>query len=515
MPSLEPIPAPQPLLVDPGRAAELRAGSGDWPSWDLTSRQLCDLELLANGTFTPLDGYLQHADHEKVLEMGRLLDGTVWPVPLSLAVDARTAASLADGDRLALRDPEGTMLAVLTVRSLWLPDDGDGDTVLLGGPVEAVQLPNQYDFLPLRRTPEQNRATVAEGGWARVLAVTTSQPLLGADLGELRGHVTSMGARVLVQAVVGDVPGATLDRFALTRVLQVGLQDLLPDTAWVLSLVPLAVREDPAQQAVLEALVARANGATHVWGPTDPTAAQALAEHSDELGLTVVPRSPSSGSAATVTVEQVHDRLARGLEIPSGVAPPAVLAELRSSLPPRHERGLTVFFTGFSGSGKSTIANVVATRLRELGGRKVTLLDGDLVRRHLSSELGFSREHRNLNVLRIGYVASEITKHGGIAVCAPIAPYDAIRKQNRAAIEATGGGYVLIHVATPLEVCEARDRKGLYARARNGEIPEFTGISDPYEDPDDADLRIDTTDITPEDAADQVIDHLRTHGWLP
>ena len=506
-------PASEGLLVDADRAAELKEASHDWPSWTLTPRQLCDLELLATGAFRPLTGFLTEADHAAVVQDMRLSDGTLWPVAVTLDVDPRFAADLAPGDRIALRDPEGTMLATLTLESRFTPGDQSAEPpTCLGGPVEALQLPNQYDFPHLRRTPTQARGEAHAGRWARVLAAPTWQPLLGADIGELRRHVNTMGARILVLAEVGEVPHGALDRFALTRTLQAAMAEL-PEAASTVSLVPLAVREDAGRHALIEALVAKAHGATHVWGPADPDAAALVERHADEIGVTVVPRPPAR-PGITITVDEIHRRLAEGRDIPDGVAPAGVLDELRRALPPRHARGLTVFFTGLSGSGKSTVANIVAHRLLEDGSRTVTLLDGDLVRQHLSSELGFSREDRNTNVLRIGYVASEITKHGGIAVCAPIAPYDAIRRENRQMIESTGGGYVLVHVATPLEVCEARDRKGLYAKARAGVIPEFTGISDPYEEPADADLTIDTTDITPEQAAALVLDHLRETGWL-
>lgn len=505
------------LVVDASRAAELKEASQDWASWTLTPRQLCDLELLADGTFAPLTGFLGEADHDAVVRGHRLADGTLWPVPLSLEVDREFARGLEQGDRIALRDPEGTMLAAMTVTSRFQPDgaegaDGDADTMLLGGPVEAVQTPNQYDFPHLRRTPAQSRGEAREGRWARILAAPTWQPLLGADVGELKRAVNTMGARVQVMAQVGENPHGALDRFSLVRTLQAAVADI-GDASAGITLVPIAVREDAGRQALLDALVAKAHGATHVWGPSDPGAAELLRQAADEIGVTVVDRPPPR-SGITVTVDDLHARIARGDTIPDGVAPRPVLEELRRAMPPRHQRGFTVFFTGLSGSGKSTVANVVAHRLLEDGSRTVTLLDGDLVRRHLSSELGFGREDRNTNVLRIGWVASEITRHGGIAVCAPIAPYDEIRRENRRMIEATGGGYVLVHVATPLEVCEARDRKGLYAKARAGEIEEFTGISDPYEVPEDADVVLDTTEISPEDAAEQVLAHLRDTGWL-
>ncbi len=501
-------------MVGPERAAELKAASGDWPSWTLDGVDLDDLELLTTGAYAPLAGYLDRADHAAVQRTGRLADGTLWPLPLSLPVDRSFADTLAEGDPVALRDPEGTMLAVLTVMDRFSPASGDDGSVLLGGPVEVLQPPNQYDFTTLRRTPAESRQALAQGGHARVVALPTDLPLVAADLGELRLLVNSLGARVHVLARTGTPavePPPRLDRAALVRVLRAGLAQL-PDSAWLLTVAPIARRlPDPGRQALLDARVARAHGATHVMAPPDADAAAMLVDHASELGVEVVPGPTSTA----MTAADVEDRLADGRDVSDAIAPAAVLAELRRAIPPRHERGFTVFFTGLSGSGKSTVANVVAARLREEGGgRRVSLLDGDLVRRHLSSELGFSREHRNVNVLRIGWVASEVTRHGGMAVCAPIAPYDDIRRQNRQMVEATGGGYVLVHVSTPLEVCEARDRKGLYAKARAGVIQEFTVISDPYEDPTDADLAIDTTDITPAEAAEQVVAHLHAEGWL-
>jgi len=222
---------------------------------------------------------------------------------------------------------------------------------------------------------------------------------------------------------------------------------------------------------------------------------------------------PAGARTLSLSGTQLRDRLAKGTEIPEWFTFPEVAEELRRTHPPRHEQGFTVFFTGLSGSGKSTVANVLRVKLLEMGGRPVTLLDGDVVRKNLSSELGFSKEHRDLNIRRIGFVASEITKNGGIALCAPIAPYDAVRKEVRKMVE-PGGGFVLVHVATPLAVCEERDRKGLYAKARAGLIPEFTGISDPYEPPEDAEIVIDAAEVTPEEAAQEVLLYLEREGYV-
>ncbi len=222
---------------------------------------------------------------------------------------------------------------------------------------------------------------------------------------------------------------------------------------------------------------------------------------------------PSGSRVLSISGTDLRTRLNEGREIPSWFTFPDVARELQRSYPPRYRQGFTVFFTGLSGSGKSTIANVLLVKLLEMGGRPVTLLDGDIVRKHLSSELGFSREHRDINIRRIGFVASEITKNGGIAICAPIAPFDAVRKQVRAMIQ-PHGGFILVHLATPLEVCESRDRKGLYAKARAGLVQQFTGISDPYEIPADADIVLNTKELTPEEAVQEIFLHLQHKGFI-
>jgi sulfate adenylyltransferase len=264
------------------------------------------------------------------------------------------------------------------------------------------------------------------------------------------------------------------------------------------------------------------------YGPYD--AQQLLKEHQDELGIEMVPfkmmvyaedldkyvpvdEIPEGVRTLTISGTELRQRLAEGREIPEWFTFPEVARELRRTHPPRYKQGFTVFFTGLSGAGKSTVANALMVKLLEMGGRPVTLLDGDIVRKNLSSELGFSKEHRDINIRRIGFVASEITKNGGIALCAPIAPYDSVRKEVRAMVS-PGGGFILIHISTPLDVCEQRDRKGLYAKARAGIIKEFTGISDPYEEPEDADLVIDTTQMSAAEAAHQVILHLEAQGFV-
>jgi sulfate adenylyltransferase len=580
------------LRVDAGRALELKASSLDWPSIDLDDRQLADVELLTTGAYAPLTGFNTDEEVASIERSLRLPDGTLWPLPITLDVDEHTAEGIQEGDLVALRDPEGTMVAVLHVTSRWHPDArADAAALLettdpahrevqallartgavrLGGPVEALELPAHHDLADLRLTPAQVRKRLTARGWSAVLAL----PLRGVArvplLDRVRRAVEDLGgadgpAGVLLHPTIGPGELADLDRFVRARLARITAGHLGVEVE--LAGVPLPARVGGQREALLQAIVRQNHGATHLlvgpWAATPhqpeaspplsgPGAGQRLlAEVADELAITPIPVARQvlarprrgTGDATTssrngdrptdagvscaidevgpdaevvdLTEPELHAALAAGDDLDPGLILPDIAAELARSHPPRHQRGLTVFLTGLSGSGKSTVANVLRARLMEHGGRTVTLLDGDLVRRNLSSELGFSKEHRDLNVRRIGYVASEITKHRGIAICAPIAPYDRIRRANRADIEATGGGYVLVHISTPLEVCEARDRKGLYAKARAGLITGFTGIDDPYEVPRDAALSIDTTDISAEDAADRIVAHLTAEGWWP
>ncbi|GIU83971.1 MAG: sulfate adenylyltransferase [Acidimicrobiales bacterium] len=556
------------LIVDSDRAEELKKASVEWRSWDLTPRQLCDLELLCNGGFSPLQGFLTRADYEAVTDRMRLADGTLWPIPIVLDVDHRTAEEISTGDRLALRDPEGVMLAVLEVQDVWEPDRSEeaqkvyGTTnpehpgvrhlleytnpVYVGGQVEALQLPVHYDYPELRHTPAELRREFARLGWRRIVAFQTRNPMHRAHQELTLRAAAEVEANLLIHPVVGMTKPGDVDHYTRVRCYRALLPRYPRNTA-MLSLLPLAMRMAGPREALWHAIIRKNYGATHLivgrdhagpgsdsdgvpfYGPYD--AQEMLARHESELGVGMVPfkmmvylpdedryvpedEVPEGARTANISGTELRARLQRGAEIPSWFTFPEVAEILREAYPPRSRQGFTVFFTGLSGAGKSTIANVLMVKLLEMGGRRVTLLDGDLVRKHLSSELGFSKEHRDLNIRRIGFVASEITKNGGVAICAPIAPYDATRKEVRRMIE-PHGGFILVHVATPLDVCEERDRKGLYAKAREGLIKEFTGISDPYEVPTDAEVVIDTTDTTPEEAAQQVILHLEREGFLP
>ena len=560
--------SPPTLLAGEARAEVLKTESLELPSITLGQRQLCDLELLLNGGFAPLTGFMEEAAYESVLESLRLPDASLWPVPVTLDVDERVAQTLQPGARVALRDHEGFMLAVLEVNGCWRVDkDHEAQRVYgtrsrrhpgvrylheqvgthyVGGSVEGVQLPTHYDYEELRHTPEELRALFAKLGWRRVIAFHTSRPMhrLAHELTMQAAKATE--GHILINPVVGITRPQDFRYFARVKCYQAILQHY-PHGLAALSLLPLAARGAGPKEALWHAIVRRSYGCTHLIvgsdhaSPTEsgtggnpfypPYAAQAvLEEHQEELGLTMVPfrlhaysperRSflPSDSEARKGEGEDIGDRelarrLERGEAIPAWFSFPSVLRALRRIHPPRHQQGLTLFFTGLSGSGKSTLASILYGKFIEDGRRPATLLDGDIVRRNLSSELGFSRAHRDLNVRRIGFVASEITKNAGVAICAPIAPYASTRRAVREMVEEYGA-MIEIHVSTSLEVCEARDRKGLYARARRGLIKEFTGISDPYEVPENPEIRIDTSDLTPAEAAQVIYLYLLREGYL-
>jgi len=555
------------LLVSEDEAGELKASSRDWVSWDLTPRQICDLELMVNGGFSPLTGFMGRDDYESVCEKMRLADGTVWPIPITLDVTEEVAGGLNSGDKLALRDLEGNMLAVVTVSDVWQPDkNAEAESVFgttneehpavaylmntahdwcVGGTIECIEFPRHYDFKEHRLTPAQVRDRFATLGWRKVVAFQTRNPMHRAHFELTYRAAADLEANLLIHPVVGMTKPGDVDHYTRVRCYQALLKHYPKNTA-MMSLLPLAMRMGGPREAILHAIIRKNYGCTHLivgrdhagpgsdssgkpfYGPYD--AQDLLKQHEDELGIRMVPfkmmvyvegqgayvpidELPEDAEYKSISGTELRARLAEGRDIPTWFSFPEVIDELRRTYPPRSRQGFTVFFTGLSGSGKSTIANVLMVKLLEMGGRPVTLLDGDIVRKNLSSELGFSKEHRDINIRRIGWVASENTKNGGITICAPIAPYEAIRQENRDLVSSRGG-YILVWVATPLEVCEQRDTKGLYAKARAGIIKEFTGISDPYEEPDDADIVLNTVGTTPEECAQQIILHLEKEGYV-
>jgi sulfate adenylyltransferase len=511
----------------------LPAELATWPAWTPDEEQLGELELLISGAFTPLTGYLTAADLAAVSARGQLADGTPWPVPVTLTVPA--GAVPGDAGHLVLQDPEGSPLAVLAIAER-VPADAPGAALRLAGPVTALRPPEHGPFRALRRTPAEVRARL---GGSPVLGYATRRPLGQQQIGQLRHLAGQLRARILLLPLVAGPAELVARPESLVRaVLAAGRQ--LPGDPLVVP-VPLPPRADPAEELRSRAVVAAAYGATHLLGEggrgygggrggggARPRSAgdfdfskfgvQILAEGEwayDPVAevwrpLRLIEPGLERGELSDGELGELLDS---GQPIPGWLMPAEVAAELRRARPPRSRRGLVVFCTGLSGSGKSTLARDLRDALLERGDRTLSLLDGDLVRRLLSAGLTFSREDRDLNIARIGYVAAEVARHGGIAICAPIAPYAAARAGVRRMVSGAGD-FILVHVSTPLEVCEARDRKGLYAQARAGVIGSFTGISDPYEEPGDADLVIDTSRLSRHDAVAAVLGYLTRGGWL-
>ena len=555
------------LYLPAEEAAAEKQAAREYASWDLTERQLCDIELLLNGAFSPLDGFLNKDDYDSVIKTMRLKSGVLWPMPITLDVTEDFAKDLKAGDRLALRDLEGVILATLEVGDIWTPDlDAEakgvygstdvqhpavnflkniGNPVYIGGSLKGVEAPTHYDFKHLRDGPGEMRERFRKLGWRKVVAFQTRNPMHRAHQELTLRAARDVEANLLIHPVVGMTKAGDVDHFTRVRCYE-QLLGRYPEQTTMLSLLPLAMRMGGPREAMWHAIIRKNYGCTHLivgrdhagpgkdsngndfYGPYD--AQELLQEHGEELDISMVPfqlmvyaenraeyipigQKTDDDSVLNISGTELRRRLQEGLEIPDWFSFPDVVAELRRTHPPRHKQGFTVFFTGLSGSGKSTIANALMVKLMEMGGRPVSLLDGDIVRKNLSSELGFSKEHRDLNIRRIGYVASEITKNGGIALCAPIAPYTATRRAVRESVSAVGG-FIEIHVSTSVEVCEQRDRKGLYALARAGKIKEFTGISDPYEVPENAEMVIDTVDITPDLAAHRILVKLESMGFI-
>jgi len=554
------------LLVDKERAQDLKREAVHLPSWDLTFRQIWDLELLANGAFAPLTGYLGKADYEGVCDKMRLADGSLWPMPITLDVSEDVAGTLTSGSRIALRHPEGMVLAVLTVSDVWTPDkeaealgvlgttdDGHpgvfelmrGNPVYVGGKIEGVELPPHHTFRHLRHTPAELKHEFERLGWHKVVAFQTRNPMHRAHVELARRAAAQIEGNLLIHPVVGMTNPGDVDYFTRVRCYEAVLEHTPAHSAMV-SLLPLAMRMGGPREAVWHAVIRRNHGCTHFIvgrdhaGPSNPKtgegfygpydAQELLQKHTEEIGIEMVPFEemvyvedrgeympaslvPEGARVLNISGTELRRRLRDGSDIPEWFTYPEVIKELRLRFPDRSRQGFTVFLTGLSGSGKSTIANVLMAKLMEIGTRPVTLLDGDIVRKNLSSELGFSKEHRDLNIRRIGFVASEITKNRGIAICAPIAPYRSVRREVRQLIDSLGA-FIEVHVAAPIEVCEARDRKGLYAKARAGLIKGFTGIDDPYEEPENAEIVLDTAALTVEESAAQILLYFENEGFI-
>jgi sulfate adenylyltransferase len=517
----------------PAAPAALPAELADWPACTLDEAQLGDLELLTSGVFAPLHGFMDAAEVAAVTAHGTLADGTPWPVPVTLDVPAGAVPD--DATRVVLQDPEGSPLAVLAITERLGAEPG---LVRLAGPVTPLREPEHGPFRQLRRRPEDVRAELAGGSAAgNVLAYATRRPLNKRHIGQLRHYAGQLNARLLLLPLVGGPAEIVTRPEALVRAVLAARQHLPAGTLVVP--VPLAPRDGGRAPENLDlraqGIVAAAYGATYLLADSSDVTGAPTGTRNDTLALPGVPipvisagewaYDPRSevwrplaliepgAEQGELTASELGALLDSGAEMPGWLVPPSVALELRRARPPRAERGLAIFFTGLSGSGKSTIARGLAEALTERGDRTVSLLDGDHVRRLLSAGLTFSRADRDLNIARIGFVAAEVARHGGIAICAPIAPYAEARAAARRMVTEVGD-FLLVYVSTPVDVCAARDRKGLYAKARAGLIAGFTGVSDPYEEPRDADLVLDTSVMTRQEAVDAVLKLLTTGGWL-
>ncbi|MCZ6674179.1 MAG: bifunctional sulfate adenylyltransferase/adenylylsulfate kinase [Verrucomicrobia bacterium] len=555
------------LYLGESIAEEEKNKAREYKSWDMTDRQLCDIELILNGAFSPLEGFLSQDNYKSVLTDMRLKSKILWPIPITFDVTEEFADSVSSGEDIALRDREGVIVAILKVEDIWKPDKleeanlvygteidahpgvdyllNHSNDVYIGGKLSGIEPPTHYDFKLLRDSPSELRGRFRKLGWRKVVAFQTRNPMHRAHQEITFRAAHQNEANLLIHPVVGMTRKGDVDHFTRVRCYELILEKY-PEQTTTLSLLNLAMRMAGPREAVWHGLIRKNFGCTHFivgrdhagpgktpdgqpyYGPYE--AQELFTKHEKEMDISLVPfqqmvyvedkaqymsvdETTPDMKIKTITGTEFRRRLSEGLEMPEWFSYPEIVDELRKMYPPRHKQGLTLFFTGLSGSGKSTIANALLVKLLEIGGRQVTLLDGDVVRKHLSSELGFSKEHRNLNIERIGYVASEITKNGGIAVCAPIAPYRVTRRKVRQMVEGFGG-FVLIFVATPLEVCEKRDRKGLYAKARAGLIKEFTGIDDPYEEPENAEIIIDTQKLSPDLAAHRILVKLENMGYI-
>ncbi len=535
--------------------------------WIVNFRQRYDLEMLLTQGFNPLTGFLSQADYQNVLNLNRLENNQLWPMPIVLDVDEKFAASVSLGEDIFLCDSDNSVLASMKVTDKWQPDKNleakaifatedlmhPGVNYLfnamgswyLGGPVQAIQVPKHYDFVELRHTPQSLKQQFFKAGHQRIVGFQTRNPMHRAHMELTLRAAKEYEAHILLHPVVGVTKPGDVDHFTRVRCYQT-LLNYYPEQAATLSLLPLAMRMAGPKEALWHAIIRKNYGCTHFIvgrdhaGPGndsankpfyDPYAAQDFVqEYQEEIGIKIIPfqemvyvkerkhyclanEVKPDETIATISGTQLRQALVTGNPVPEWFSFPAVMRELHLSYPPKHKQGFTIFFTGLSGAGKSTLANALIAKLKSVDTRSTSLLDGDIVRRVLATELGFSKADRDLNIKRIGFVASEITKAGGIALCAAIAPYQDVRNECRQLVS-QHGGYIEVFVSTSLAVCEQRDTKGLYAKARKGEMNGLTGIDDPYEKPVNPEIIIDTAVLDIDGAIKKIIDFLQDEGYL-
>jgi sulfate adenylyltransferase len=553
------------LLASEEALDELKDYASRLSSIQLSERAVCDLELLAVGGFSPLDRFMSRRDHERVVHEMRLADGTLFPIPIGLPIDPTTAQVSLDRD-VALRNAKNDLLAILTVEEIYAWDpSGVAQNVLgttdlrhplvvemrrwgslnISGRLQVLRLPPRYDFRDLRLTPFEVRQRLVAAAHPNVVAFQTRNPLHRVHEELTKRAIDTLDATLLLHPSVGMTRPGDVDHYTRVRTYRALAKRYYAADRVVLALLPLAMRMAGPREAVWHALIRRNYGATHFivgrdhaspgvdsrgqpfYGPYD--AQILLQRHHDELGVKMVPfqelvylpdddryeevvHVASGVRTATISGTEVREEyLSRGRTLPEWFTRPETAAILADTYPPRHRQGVCVWFTGLSGAGKSTTAEVVTMLLLELG-RQVTLLDGDVVRTHLSKGLGFSPDDRDTNIRRIGFVASEIVRHGGVAVCAAISPYRATRNEVRQMVGADH--FIEVFVDTPLDECERRDAKGMYAKARRGEIRGWTGIDDPYEPPQNPELTLDTLRWSAEDNARRIVTYLTETGFV-
>jgi sulfate adenylyltransferase len=552
------------LILPSEESSQIRERASALPSLQLSERSLCDLEVLAVGGFSPVRSFMGSADLHRVLHDLRLADGTLFPMPITLP--APPFEGLALDSEIALRDSRNNLVGTMRVEEIyqWSRQEmaqlvaGTTDlrhplvselerwgSINIAGPITIVALPRRHDFQDLRHTPVETRAILAAMGHRNVVAFQTRNPLHRVHEELTKRAAAAVDGTLLLHPVVGMTRPGDVDHFTRVRTYRLLAQNYYEPDRILLSLLPIAMRMAGPREALWHAIIRRNYGANHLivgrdhaspgldsnsrpfYGPYD--AQELMKIHEEELGVKAVPfaelqylpdeeryeessKIPAGARVLSISGTQVRDEyLAKGRLLPAWFTRPEVAEVLREAYPPRHRQGFCVWFTGLSGSGKSTTAEILTELLLE-NGRQSTVLDGDVVRTHLSKGLGFSKEDRDANILRIGFVAGEIVRHGGVAICAAVSPYRATREAVRKMMPE--GQFIEVFVDTPLEVCEQRDSKGMYAKARRGEIKGFTGIDDPYEPPVGPEITIDTISASAEENARSIVAALVNDGFL-
>jgi sulfate adenylyltransferase len=555
------------LVVDEKEREELLARTASLPSIKITMRNLCDLELIASGGFSPLTTFMDKADYERVLHEMRLADGTLFPLPITLTADPKELPTV--GSDLVLRNANNDVIAIMTLNEVYhwdaqteaalaygstdpkhpmVSEMGRWNSVCISGPMKVVNMPRYYDFINLRRTPAEVRVLLEEMGHNNVVAFQTRNPLHRIHEELTKRAAAKVKGSLLVHPVVGMTKPGDVDHYTRVRTYKALVDNYYDKDNTLLSLLPLAMRMAGPREVLLHAILRRNHGANHFivgrdhagpgndstgkpfYGPYE--AQEMMTKYEAELGVKMVPFEmlvylpdedryveekdvPKGAKTLNISGTQVrNDYLAKGKLLPSWFTRPETAEILREMYPPRHKQGFCLWFTGLSGSGKSATAQVVTSLLLERG-REIAILDGDVVRTHLSKGLGFSKEDRDTNIIRIGFVAGEIARAGGTVICAAISPYRATRAEARKMV---GDNFVEVYMDTPVEVCETRDVKGLYAKARqalaDGKPMGFTGVDDPYEPPIEPEISVQGFGATPEDNARKIIAFLEKQGYL-